>query len=129
MNKSHAENAKYDLRIVLDWNRDDVDLDLQVIDPMLEMCFYSYPRTQIGGNLTPDVQTTFGPEEYSLRNARRGDYYIKISYNNSIDKNEPPTFIKVTTFKNFGKPNETKEVEVIRLNKNSGEDIVSKITL
>jgi len=129
LDKSHVENPKYDLRIVLDWNRDDADLDLQVIDPMLEMCFYSYPRTQIGGNLTPDVQTTFGPEEYSLRNARAGDYYIKISYDNSIEKNESPTFIKITTFKNYGKPNEMKEVKVIRLNKNSGEEIVAKITL
>ncbi len=129
MNNSHVENPKYDLRIVLDWNRDNADLDLQVIDPQLEMCFYSYPKTQIGGSLTPDVQTTFGPEEYTLRNARAGDYYVRISYDNAIDKNESPTFIKMTTFKNFGKPNEMKTVKVIRLNKNSGEEIVAKITI
>jgi len=129
MNSSHSENAKYDLRIVLDWNRENADLDLQVIDPQLEMCFYSYPKTQIGGNLTPDVQTTFGPEEYTLRNARAGDYYVRISYDNALEKNESPTFIKMTTFKNFGKPNEMKAVKVIRLNKNSGEEIIAKITI
>ncbi|MFD2823742.1 TonB-dependent receptor plug domain-containing protein [Lacinutrix iliipiscaria] len=127
MNNSHSENAKYDLRIVLDWNRENADLDLQVIDPLLEMCFYSYPKTQIGGTLTLDVQGTFGPEEFTLRNAKVGDYYIKVNYDNAVDKNEAPTFLKVSTFKNYGKPNEMKDVKVIRLNKNKGDDIIAKI--
>ena len=93
------------------------------------MCFYSYPKTQIGGNLTPDVQTTFGPEEYTIRNARPGDYYVRVSYDNALEKNDSPTFIKMTTFKNYGKPSETKAVKVIRLNKNNGEEIVAKITI
>jgi hypothetical protein len=127
MDSSQSENAKYDLRIVLDWNRENADLDLQVIDPLLEMCFYSYPKTQIGGTLTLDVQDTFGPEEYTLRNAKPGDYYIKINYDNALDKNGTPTFVKITSFKNYGKPNEIKEIKVVRLNKNKGDDIFAKI--
>jgi TonB-dependent SusC/RagA subfamily outer membrane receptor len=126
---SQIENAKYDLRIVIDWNRAGADLDLQVIDPLLEMCFYGYPKTQIGGTLTLDVKDTYGPEEYTLRNAKKGDYYIKINYDNAVDKKEVPTFLKITTFKNYGKSNEEKAVKVIRLNKNRGDDILAKITV
>jgi len=128
LNSTHIKNAKYDVRIVLDWNRENADIDLQVIDPLMEMCFYSYPKTQIGGTLTPDVQSAFGPEEYTLRNARPGDYYIKVNYANAFEKKGSlPTFLKITTFKNYGKTNETKEIQVIRLNRSKGDDIVAKI--
>ena len=128
LDNSHRENVKYDLRIVLDWNLADADIDLQVIDPNMEMCFYSYPKTQIGGTLTPDVQNGYGPEEYTIRNAKSGDYYIKINYDSAmVNKDDLPTYLKLTTFKDYGKPTEIKSIQVIRLNKDKGDDIVAKI--
>lgn len=123
-------NTNYDVRVVIDWNRADTDIELHVIDPNLEDCFYRNPKTQIGGEIAADENAGYGPEEFTIRNARKGDYYIKVNYNNAVLQNdENPTFMKITTFKNYGTAKTTKEVQVVRLAKNKGEQIVGKITI
>lgn len=123
-------NTNYDVRVVVDWNRADTDVELHVVDPNLEDCFYRNPKTQIGGEIAADFNAGYGPEEFTLRNARKGDYYIKVDYNNlKLHDDENPTFMKVTTFKNYGTASETKEVQVVRLVKTKGEQVVAKISI
>ena len=123
-------NTNYDVRVVIDWNRADTDIELHVVDPNLEDCFYRNPKTQIGGEIAADLSAGYGPEEFTLRNARKGDYYVKVNYKNvKLQDDENPTFMKVTTFKNYGTTKETKEVKVVRLVKNDGEQVVAKISI
>jgi len=121
-------NASFDIRIVIDWNHNDTDIDLHIIDPNLEECYYSHPKTEIGGQLSQDMTQGFGPEEFTLKNAKEGTYFIKVNYfGDQYQKIENPTFMKVTMFKNFGKPNETKDIKIIRLTKTKDKKIVAKL--
>ncbi len=123
-------NTNYDVRIVIDWNRADTDMDLHVIDPSLEDCFFKNPKTQIGGEISSDLNMAYGPEEFTLRNGRKGDYYVKVNYANDVlQDDENPTFVKVTLYKNYGTPKENKEVQVVRLSKRKGEQIIAKLTI
>ncbi len=123
-------NTNYDVRVVIDWNRADTDMDLHVIDPSLEDCFFKNPKTQIGGEISSDLNIAYGPEEFTLRNGRKGDYYVKVNYANDVlQDDENPTFVKVTLYKNYGTPKETKDVKVVRLSKRKGEQIIAKLTI
>jgi len=120
--------ATFDVRIVIDWNHNDTDIDLHVIDPNREECSYKHTKTKIGGEISADMTQGFGPEEFILKNAKKGEYYVKVKYyGDRYQKVENPTFMKVTMFKNYGKPNETKEIKVIRLTKTKDKQIVAKI--
>lgn len=128
LDKKNKINSSFDIRVVIDWNHNDTDIDLHVIDPFLEECYYSNSKTQIGGRISQDMTQGFGPEEFTLKNAKKGDYFIKINYyGDRYQKIENPTFMKVTMFKNFGRRNETKEVKVIRLTKSKEKVIVAKL--
>lgn len=119
---------KVDLRVVVDWNHNDTDIDLHVIDPNLEECFYSHSRTQQGGKMSKDMTQGFGPEEFILEKAKKGFYYIKIKYfGDRKQKIESPTFMKVTIYKNQGKTNQEKNIKVIRLTKQDKEEMIAKI--
>lgn len=121
-------NTTFDLRVVIDWNHNDTDIDLHVIDPSFEECSYKNTTTQLGGKISKDMTQGFGPEEYTIRNAKEGAYYVKINYfGDNYQKIENPTFMKVTTYKNFGKKNETKNIQVIRLTKAKDKKIVARI--
>src|SRR4029079_3467074 len=61
-----------DVRIVIEWNTDNSDIDLWVTDPRKEKCYYEHTETEIGGKISQDVTGGFGPEEFSLKNARQG---------------------------------------------------------
>lgn len=137
--KTHLDNSKidkkllhkkgYNVRIIVDWNHNDTDIDLHIIDPNLEECYYEHQSTQIGGKMSPDMTQGFGPEEFVLTNAIKGDYFVKIKYyGDTYQKVETPTFMKVTLFKNYGLENESKEIKIIRLTKADDKQIVAKLS-
>ncbi len=123
-------NSTFDIRILIDWNHNDTDIDLHVIDPFLEECYYSHSKTQQGGKMSKDMTQGFGPEEFTLKNAKQGEYFVKVNYfGDRYQKVENPTFMKVTIFKNYGKPTETKEIKVVRLSKSKEKIIVAKLEI
>ena len=117
-----------DLRVIVDWNHNDTDIDLHIIDPNLEECYYSHPKTEQGGRLSKDMTQGFGPEQFVLKNAKKGFYYVKIKYfGDRKQKVETPTFMKVTIFKNQGTSDEEKSIQIVRLVKDDKEEMIAKI--
>jgi len=99
-----------DLRIVLDWDADNCDIDLWVIDPKGEKCFYSNPNTKIGGKLSRDLTGGYGPEEFTLKNAIPGTYSIQVNYYGDRQQSiAGPTTVNVQIFTDYGKPTEKKK--------------------
>ena len=124
------DTTPIDFRVVVDWNHNDTDIDLHIIDPNLEECFYSHSKTQQGGRLSRDMTQGFGPEQFVLRKAKKGNYYVKIKYfGDRKQRIETPTFMKVTIFKNQGKSSAEKIIRVIRLTKKDREEMIAKIEL
>ncbi len=90
---SHPRNLKYDyidkafirkmpvdIRIVLNWDTDDTDVDLWITEPDGEKCMYSYPLTANGGRISNDFTQGYGPEEYMIHVAQHGTYRIQAHY-------------------------------------------------
>ena len=69
-----------DIRVVLNWDTDNSDMDLHVIDPRGETCFYAHNRTEIGGRISADVTGGYGPEEFLLKTAIPGSFQVKAKY-------------------------------------------------
>jgi len=105
-----------DVRVVIDWNHNDTDIDLWVFEPNGEKCFFSNRRTKIGGLMSNDMTEGFGPEQYVLKKAKKGVYKIDVNYySSSQQKISGPTFLKVTTFLHYGRKNELKKTRLIWL--------------
>ncbi|MBC8756295.1 DUF2135 domain-containing protein [Kordia sp. YSTF-M3] len=129
LDKTTVPKETFDVRIVVDWNHNDTDIDLHVIDPNLEECWYSHTKTKIGGRMSQDMTQGFGPEEFTLKKAIKGNYFVKIKYfGDRYQKVENPTFMKVTLYKYYGTKKETKEVKIIRLTKSSDRLVVAKLS-
>jgi len=69
-----------DIRVVINWNKDNTDIDLWVTDPTGENCSYSHKSTAIGGRLSNDFTQGFGPEQFLLKKAVKGKYTIKTNF-------------------------------------------------
>lgn len=117
-----------DLRIVVDWNKDETDIDLHVIEPSGEECYYSHQQTKGGGRISADFTQGYGPEEYEVKAAMKGTYKIKIDYfGDRYQKQQVPSFVKLTVFKNFGKANQTVTIKTIKLG--GGERMIDLATV
>ena len=96
-------NHSQDLRVILSWNTDNVDIDLWVTDPQGFKCFYAAPDNGRGGVLLDDIVQGFGPERFAQSRADEGEYRIQAHYyGNNGNRLEAETFIHVTVIKYAG---------------------------
>jgi hypothetical protein len=105
-----------DLVVVISWNTDATDIDLHVKEPTGEECFYSNPKTKLGGAITQDVTQGYGPEMYVLKKAPQGRYEIRVKYY-ARDRNRASARTKVyaTVFEDWGRPTMRETRKVVTL--------------
>ncbi len=68
------------LRVTLAWETDANDVDLHVVDPAGEECFYSHRQTRAGLELYEDVTQGFGPEVVRTGRLVPGTYSVGVNY-------------------------------------------------
>jgi tetratricopeptide (TPR) repeat protein len=117
-----------EVRIVLTWDADLTDLDLWVTEPSGELCMYDHNRTTIGGRLSNDFTQGYGPEEYCLRKAMKGQYKIQANFYGSRQQSlSGPATLQAEVITNFGRPNEKRQAITLRLEK--AKDVVDVGTI
>ena len=116
MDKRLLKNLPVDIRVVLNWDADNCDMDLWVIDPNDEQCDYSHQETYIGGRMSMDFTQGYGPEEFMLKKAPPGTYVIKVNYyGHSQQILAGATTIQVALITDFGRASERQEAITLRL--------------
>jgi hypothetical protein len=105
-----------DIRIVLNWDADNTDVDLWVTEPNQEKCMYSYKLTSNGGRISNDFTQGYGPEEYLIRKAPKGTYRIQAHYyGNHRPSLSGKAILTVQFYQNYGTPYEVKREVTRRL--------------
>ena len=106
----------FDYRIIFDWNDPAVEFNVQFVDPKNK--YYNWSHTILDDRdlLEDELNYGYNTEEFIIEKSDRGKWIINIE-NYSIQDNSNPTYIKYTVYKNYGRPNEIKKVEVINLDK------------
>lgn len=103
-----------DIRVVLQWDQNDIDMDLWVTDPRGERCMYNHRETEAGGWMSRDFTGGYGPEEFLLKKAIPGNYKIQVNYyGNRRQEMSRPVLVQVRLIRNYGKPNQ-EEVNITR---------------
>jgi tetratricopeptide (TPR) repeat protein len=124
------KNLDCDVRIVLTWDADLTDVDLWVVEPSGEKCFYGHNRTVIGGLLSRDFTQGYGPEEYCLRKLMPGEYKIQCNYYGSTQTSiVGPTTVQATVITNFGRPDEKRQAMTVRLAQQKDTVDIGSITM
>jgi Flp pilus assembly protein TadD len=77
----HVDLARRDaLRITLAWETDANDVDLHVVDPRGEECYYQHKSTASGLELYEDITQGLGPEVVRTAKLVKGTYHIGVNY-------------------------------------------------
>ncbi len=92
------------LKIILMWDTDGTDVDLHVIEPNGEECYYGHRSTSTGGSLDVDITNGYGPEIYTRSTPLKGNYTIKVHYYS--DNGYPQTMLTVYLVVDEGTENE-----------------------
>jgi Flp pilus assembly protein TadD len=68
------------LRVSLAWETDANDVDLHVVDPAGEECFYGHKENRSGLALYQDITQGLGPEVIRAEQMERGTYHVGVRY-------------------------------------------------
>jgi uncharacterized protein YfaP (DUF2135 family) len=102
--------------VALEWNTGANDMDLWVDEPSGERAIYNYPRTLIGGRLSNDMTSGFGPEAYLLRRAPDGEYIIQVNTyrTDTLDQNGAAV-VRARLYSDWGRPTQSMQTLEIEL--------------
>jgi hypothetical protein len=127
LDKKYIEKMPVDIRVIMNWNLMDVDLDLHIIEPTGEECYYSHTTTEAGARFSKDFKEGYGPEQYLIRNAVKGKYKIKTNYygETALTENGPATIMVEIYTTRAGKTSKT--LKTIQLGKIKENEVLAEI--
>ena len=129
--KAIIQPTPVDLRVVMNWNMNNTDIDLWVTDPRGEKCFYGHSSTEQGGRISDDFTDGLGPEQFILKNAMKGKYRIEINYFGDHQVTlAGPTTVMAEIYLHYGMPSEEKRTITLQMQKGkSGAAFIGEVTL
>jgi Uncharacterized protein conserved in bacteria (DUF2135) len=117
------QSLPVDVRVVLNWNMADTDIDLWVIDPRDEKCFYSHQLTKIGGRISKDFTQGYGPEQFMLKNAMKGTYKVMLHYyGDRVQKIAGGSTVMAEIYTNYGKPDQQRKLIALQMDKGGDKE-------
>ena len=123
-------NLPLDLRVVLSWDADNSDMDLWVTDPNGEKCYYGHRDTYQGGHITDDFTGGYGPEEFSLRSAKKGRYRVEANYfGDSQQSVAGPTTLQLRFATKFGTAAAKEQTVMLRLKQGKETALVGEFVV
>lgn len=119
-----------DIRVVINWNKDNTDIDLWVTDPKGEDCSYQHKSTEIGGRLSNDFTQGFGPEQFLLKKAVKGKYKIRTNFFGERQNIlSGPTTIMAEVYLYYSDGRQERKIAVFQSQKENKQEDGSKILI
>ncbi|MDF2187495.1 VIT domain-containing protein [Paraflavitalea sp. CAU 1676] len=116
-------NMPTDIRVVLNWNKNDTDMDLWVTDPNQETCYYSHKETLIGGRISKDFTRGYGPEQFLLKKAANGKYLVKVNYYGDQQfKFSGPTTVMAEIYTHYADGRQERKLITLQMEKGSRQE-------
>ena len=118
IDKELIKSMPVDIRVVINWNMNNTDIDLHVTDPNGETCFYSHKATALGGRISQDITQGYGPEQFMLKKAVKGKYKVYVNYfGDSQVKAEGPSTIMVEVYTGYSGNNQQRQISCLQMTK------------
>ena len=113
----YKKNAEYDTRIVFEWSHFNAEFDLQIVNPQRRYFTWSHTKKKESSRFIKEASQGYGLEEFFITKKDKGEWLFNITYyGKNTGNNSLPTYLKITVYNHYGKPNQTKTESIKELN-------------
>lgn len=108
-----AKDFQRDIKMVFEWNTSEAEFELEFVSP--DKRAYSFDHSLAANNdlIIDEKKVGYSSKMFEIEDLGTGDWLINLTYKGN--KKNLPSFFKLTTFYNWGRPNEKKVVKVYKL--------------
>jgi uncharacterized protein YfaP (DUF2135 family) len=105
-----------DIRMVFEWNSSEAEFDIEFVGP--EKRSFSFKHTLFDNQELINKEKLYGysSKEFFIETLNEDKWLVNLTYYGN-KKNEP-TYLKLTTYKNWGKSQQIEKIELFKLIKN-----------
>jgi tetratricopeptide (TPR) repeat protein len=104
---------KRDVRMVFEWNTSEAEFELEFVSPDRRVYTFDHSLEANGDLITKEKMLGYSSKMFVIEDLGKGDWLVNITYKGN--KKTVPTFLKLTTYFNWGKPSEKRDVNVYKL--------------
>jgi uncharacterized protein YfaP (DUF2135 family) len=111
-------------RVVVEWNDTEAEFELQFVNP--ENQYHNWKHTYVDNDkrLVDEKIKGYSMEEHIIDNNLPGLWQVNVRYMGN--KSLTPTYLKITTYYNYGQRSQQKEVHTFKLTlKNNWQKLLS----
>jgi tetratricopeptide (TPR) repeat protein len=108
--KNPKKNIKSDVRLVFEWNTSEAEFIIEFINPNLQAYKIENSIDKNNDLIVDQKKKGYTSKEIFINTLKRGNYYVNLTYLGN--KQHKPTVFKITTYYNWGRPNQTKKIDV-----------------
>ncbi|MCH2195218.1 carboxypeptidase-like regulatory domain-containing protein [Kordia sp.] len=118
---------KYDVRIVLEWNRADAEFELQFVNPTKKFYTWQHSIMSKKDRLLDEAKNGYYMEEFIIDEADMvGEWMVNVK-SLETEKAINPTYLKYTIYRNYGTPNQERSIKIVKLYKHQQKVTLDKI--
>ncbi|QOD61479.1 carboxypeptidase-like regulatory domain-containing protein [Polaribacter haliotis] len=99
-----------DVRLVFEWNTSEAEFLLDFVNPYLLTYKAENSIEEYNQLILDQKKKGYTSKEVIIENLMKGDWFVNFTYLGN--KHYKPTILKVTSYYNWGKPNQTKKINV-----------------
>lgn len=110
-----SKNIESDVRLVIEWNTIEAEFVLEFINPELQVYAIENSSDKNEALIFDQKKEGYSSKEIFIDKLKYGYWYVNLEYLGN--KHYKPTVIKITTYYNWGRQNQKKEVNVFNLSK------------
>jgi CarboxypepD_reg-like domain/TonB-dependent Receptor Plug Domain len=127
ISEEYLKTDNVNARLYFEWVNPDMSFEIQFVNPQKRFFSWTHSEDNDAQRIKEEKEQGFTSEEFLLIDAAKGTWLINLT---NLDENYPKDqILKLSLYKNYGKPNQTKEIKVINLKKYSQKATLIKIQI
>jgi hypothetical protein len=107
------KNIESDVRIVFEWNTSEAEFILEFVNPNLMPYAIENSSDNHNALIIDQKEKGYTSKEIFIENLEKGNWLVNLTYLGN--KQYKPTIFKITTYYNWGRPNQHKKIKVFDL--------------
>ncbi len=111
----NGKKFEKDIRVVFEWNTSNAEFNLEFVNPQKQSYVFRHTLYDDNTLINKEKKIGYSSREFYIENLKRGQWLVNLKYLGNLTDN--PTYMKVTTYYNWERPNQTKKTIILELNK------------